>query len=63
MSPGFINTAMNSQLSEADVAAFLQSVSVGRAGGAEEVADVVELLTREKLYVAGANISVNGGIL
>ena len=63
VSPGFINTAMNSELSEADVAAFLQSVSVGRAGGAEEVADVVELLTREKLYVAGANISVNGGIL
>lgn len=63
VSPGFIDTAMNAELSAADVDAFLESVSVGRVGSPEEVAEAVEFLTREKLYVAGANLSVNGGIL
>lgn len=63
VSPGFINTSMNAELRQEDVAAFLESVSVGRVGSPEEVAEAVEFLTRENLYVAGANISVNGGIL
>ena len=63
VSPGFIDTAMNAELSAADIDAFLESVSVGRVGSPEEVAEAVEFLTREKLYVAGANLSVNGGIL
>ncbi len=63
VSPGFINTAMNAGLAQTDVDAFLESVSVGRIGSPEEVAEAVEFLTREKLYVAGANLSVNGGIL
>ena len=63
VSPGFINTSMNAELRNEDVAAFLESVSVGRVGSPEEVAEAVEFLTRENLYVAGANISVNGGIL
>lgn len=63
VSPGFINTAMNAGLAQTDVDAFLESVSVGRVGSPEEVAEAVEFLTREKLYVAGANLSVNGGIL
>ena len=54
---------MNAELRNEDVAAFLESVSVGRVGSPEEVAEAVEFLTRENLYVAGANISVNGGIL
>ena len=63
VSPGFINTEMNAELSAADVNAFLESVSVGRVGSPDEVAEAVEFLTREKLYVAGANLSINGGIL
>ena len=63
VSPGFINTDMNKELSAADVDAFLESVSVGRVGEPCEVAEAVEFLTREKLYVAGTNLSVNGGIL
>ena len=55
--------SMNAELRNEDVAAFLESVSVGRVGSPEEVAEAVEFLTRENLYVAGANISVNGGIL
>lgn len=63
VSPGFIDTEMNSCLSNAEKAEFLKNVPLGRAGSPEEVADAVELLTREKLYIAGANISVNGGIV
>lgn len=63
VSPGFIDTAMNASLSPGEVEEFLSGVSLGRAGTAEEVADAVELLTREKLYIAGADIPVNGGML
>ena len=63
VAPGFIDTDMNAHLSKEDVDAFTQSVSVGRVGKASEVADVVELLTRKDLYIAGTVISVNGGLL
>lgn len=63
VTPGFIDTDMNTHLSKEDVDAFTQSVSVGRIGKPSEVADVVELLTRRDLYIAGAVIPVNGGLL
>lgn len=63
VSPGFIDTAMNSALSAQEVEDFLSGVALGRVGKAEEVADVIELLTREKLYIAGADIPVNGGMI
>ena len=63
VTPGFIDTDMNAHLSKEDVDAFTQSVSVGRIGKPSEVADVVELLTRRDLYIAGAVIPVNGGLL
>ena len=63
VSPGFIDTAMNSALSAKEVEDFLSGVALGRVGKAEEVADVIELLTREKLYIAGADIPVNGGMI
>ncbi len=62
VSPGMIDTDMNAHLSEADKQAFLASTALGRVGKPSEVADVIELLTREELYVAGADIPVNGGI-
>ena len=63
VTPGFIDTDMNAHLSKEDVDAFTQSISVGRVGKPSEVADVVELLTRRDLYIAGAVIPVNGGLL
>ncbi|MBR6773097.1 MAG: 3-oxoacyl-ACP reductase FabG [Clostridia bacterium] len=63
VTPGFIDTDMNAHLSTEDVDAFTQSISVGRIGKPSEVADVVELLTRRDLYIAGAVIPVNGGLL
>ena len=63
VSPGIIATDMNAHLSESEVQEFTKNVSLGRVGTPEEVAKVVELLTRKDVYIAGANISVNGGIL
>ena len=62
VSPGLIDTDMNAHLSDDEKTAFLSCVSMGRIGKVEEVASVVELLTREELYIAGADIPVNGGL-
>lgn len=63
VAPGFINTDMNAYLTAEEVADFTEGVAANRIGQPSEVADVVELLTREKLYVAGETISVDGGLL
>lgn len=63
VSPGLIATAMNAGLSAAELNDFTSGVSVGRAGAPSEIADVVELLTREATYIAGADIPVNGGLI
>ena len=63
VSPGMIDTDMNAHLSKEETDEFLLGVSLGRVGKPTEVASVVELLTRKELYIAGENISVNGGML
>ncbi len=63
VSPGIIDTDMNSHLTKEEIDSFTQSVSLERVGQPSEVASVVEMLVREELYIAGANISVNGGII
>ena len=63
VSPGFIETDMTNNLSEKEMKEFLSIVPLNRIGKPNEVADVVELLTREETYISGANISVNGGIV
>ena len=63
VAPGFINTDMNAHLTAEEVAAFTDGVSVNRVGQPSEVADLVEFLTRENIYVAGETISVDGGLL
>lgn len=63
VAPGFIATDMNAHLTAEEVADFTDGVAMNRVGQACEVADAVELLTREKLYIAGETISVDGGLL
>ena len=63
VSPGLIDTAMNAGLSADELNDFTSGVSVGRAGTPSEIADFVEFLTRESIYVAGADIPVNGGMI
>ncbi len=63
VSPGFIDTDMNAHLTNAEKEDFLSGVSLCRAGTPQEVASVVELLTRKELYIAGADVPVNGGLL
>ena len=63
VSPGMIDTEMNAHLTKEETDEFISGVSLGRVGKPTEVASVVELLTRKELYIAGENISVNGGML
>ena len=63
VSPGFIDTKMNSSLSDDEKKAFLESVPMERAGTAEEVAEAVAFLVSDSAsYITAQNISVNGGL-
>lgn len=63
VAPGFIDTDMNSHLSEADKAEFAESISLGRVGRAEEVADAIYFLASEgSNYITGEVLSINGGM-
>jgi len=63
VSPGFIDTDMTRALSEAQTAALLAQVPLGRLGAAEEVAAAVAFLAgAEAGYITGSTIHVNGGM-
>lgn len=63
VAPGFIDTDMNSHLSEADKVEFAESISLGRVGRAEEVADAIYFLASEgSNYITGEVLSINGGM-
>ncbi len=63
VAPGIIDTDMNCELSECDIAAFLDGVSLGRMGTPEDVASVVEFLLSEKsAYMTGQILRVDGGL-
>jgi len=63
VTPGFIATDMTAGLPEAVVAKFLESVPLGRAGSAEDVAAAVSFLVSERAaYITGQVLAVNGGM-
>ncbi len=63
VAPGFIETDMTHVLPEAQKAALLQSIPLGRLGKPEEIAQAVAFLaSREAGYITGAELHVNGGM-
>lgn len=63
VAPGFIDTDMTRELSDAQRDLMLGQIPLGRLGEAEEIAKVVSFLASDgAAYVTGATIPVNGGM-
>jgi 3-oxoacyl-[acyl-carrier protein] reductase len=63
VAPGFIATDMTESLPEAQKAALLAQIPLGRLGTVDEVAHAVAFLaSREAGYITGAELHVNGGM-
>ena len=61
ISPGFIDTKMNSHLSEEEVACIIAEIPADRLGTAEEVADLVYKVSELSTYMTGQIITIDGG--
>ena len=63
VAPGFINTDMTRSLAEAQTAALLAQIPLGRLGSVEDIAAAVAYLaSAEAGYVTGTTLHVNGGM-
>jgi 3-oxoacyl-[acyl-carrier protein] reductase len=63
VAPGFIATDMTDGLPEAQKAALLQQIPLGRLGQGDEVAHAVAFLASAKAaYITGTEMHVNGGM-
>ncbi|GMV67995.1 MAG: beta-ketoacyl-ACP reductase [Pseudomonadota bacterium] len=63
VAPGFIATDMTDALSEAQRAAILSQVSLGRLGAAQDIAHAVAFLASDAAgYITGETLQVNGGL-
>ena len=63
IAPGFIATDMTDGLPEAQKAALLQQIPLGRLGQGDEVAHAVAFLASAKAaYITGTELHVNGGM-
>jgi 3-oxoacyl-[acyl-carrier protein] reductase len=63
VAPGFIATDMTHSLPEAQKAALLATIPLGRLGSAEEIAHAVAFLASPGAgYVTGTELHVNGGM-
>lgn len=64
VAPGFIATDMTEVLPEAQKAALLAQIPVGRLGTPEEIAAAVAFLaSSQAAYITGSELHVNGGML
>lgn len=61
VAPGLVRTDMTANRAEADWAAYAREVPLGREGGADDVAEVVEFFVRHAGYVSGQVLDVDGG--
>jgi 3-oxoacyl-[acyl-carrier protein] reductase len=63
IAPGFIETAMTSELNDKQKEGILGNVPMGRLGTSEEIAaTAVFLASREAGYITGQTLHVNGGM-
>ncbi|MBL8519639.1 MAG: 3-oxoacyl-ACP reductase FabG [Betaproteobacteria bacterium] len=63
VAPGFIDTDMTKDLPEAQKAALVANVPLGRLGSAQDIADAVLFLASPGAgYITGATLHVNGGM-
>jgi 3-oxoacyl-[acyl-carrier protein] reductase len=63
VAPGFIDTDMTRVLGEAQTAALLQQIPVGRLGAAADIAHAVAFLASPQAgYITGTTLHVNGGM-
>ncbi len=63
VAPGFIATDMTEVLPEAQKAALMAQIPVGRLGEPSEIADAVAFLASPKAaYITGSELHVNGGM-
>jgi 3-oxoacyl-[acyl-carrier protein] reductase len=64
VAPGFIETDMTKSLGDAQTAALLAQIPLGRLGQAAEIAHAVAFLASpEAGYITGTELHVNGGML
>ena len=64
VAPGFIDTDINSNLTQEEKNAVIAEVPLARVGKPQDVADAVVWLTSDKSsYVTGQIIAVNGGLI
>ena len=63
VAPGFIDTDMTAALGDAQRAAMLEGIPLGRMGAPDDVAGVVSFLVGDDAsYVTGETVHVNGGL-
>ena len=63
VAPGFIETDMTKELSDAHTAALLGQIPLGRLGSAEDIAHAVAFLASPQAgYITGSELPVNGGM-
>jgi len=64
VAPGFIDTDMTRGLPEAQRAALVAQIALGRLGDAKDIADAVVFLASNRAqYITGQTLHVNGGML
>lgn len=64
ISPGVIDTDMNSELSESDIKDLIDDVPLNRIGTAVDIAKTAKfLISDDASYITGQILSVNGGIV
>jgi 3-oxoacyl-[acyl-carrier protein] reductase len=63
VAPGFIETDMTRALTEAQAAAILSQIPLGRMGAPADVANAVAFLASpQAAYITGTTVHVNGGM-